>query len=92
MKLLSEGGGVHGGADLARHHSSGEQLVQLDQLVGRRVKVERDAVQRVPRFHLDHKREERSRNQSLAQRCFNKAVKRRLTDETGLNHQLHYYP
>lgn len=46
-----------GGSDLAGHHGSGEQLVQLDQLVGRRVKLERDAVQRVPRFHLDHKRE-----------------------------------
>lgn len=48
--------GVHGGSDLAGHHGSGEQLVQLDQLVGCRVKLECDAVQRVPRFHLDHKR------------------------------------
>lgn len=66
MKLLSEREGVHGGSDLARHHGSGEQLVQLDQLVGRRVELERDAVERVPRFHLEHKREERSRNQSPA--------------------------
>lgn len=72
------GGGVHGGSDLARHHSSGEQLVQLDQLVGRRVKLERDAVQRVPRFHLDHKREERRRNQRPAQQPDNNAGRRRL--------------
>lgn len=55
---------VHGGSDLARHHSPGEQLVQLDQLVGRRVKLERDAVQRVPGFHLDHRKEDGSKNQS----------------------------
>lgn len=56
---MMESDGVHGGSDLAGHHSSGEQLVQLDQLVGRRVKLECDAVQRVPRFHLDHKRREK---------------------------------
>lgn len=47
--------GVHGGSHLARHHSSGEQLVQLNQLVGCGVELECNAVQRVPRFHLDHK-------------------------------------
>lgn len=33
----------------------------------------------------------KSRNQSPAQQFFIKAVKRRLTDETGLNDLLHYY-
>lgn len=51
---------VHGGSHLARHHCSGEQLVQLNQLVGCGVKLERNAVQRVPRFHLDHKTRERT--------------------------------
>lgn len=39
---------MHGGSHLARHHGSGEQLVQLNQLVGRGVKLERNAVQSVP--------------------------------------------
>lgn len=52
--------GMHGGSHLARHHCSGEQLVQLNQLVGCGVKLERNAVQRVPRFHLDHKTRERT--------------------------------
>lgn len=43
---------------LARHHCSGEQLVQLNQFVGRGVKLERNAVQRVPRFHLDERNKE----------------------------------
>lgn len=46
---------VLAGSHLARHHCSGEQLVQLYQFVGRGVKLERNAVQRVPRFHLDEK-------------------------------------
>lgn len=46
---------VLAGSHLARHHRSGEQLVQLNQFVGRGVKFERNAVQRVPRFHLDEK-------------------------------------
>lgn len=54
------GEGVHGGSHLARHHCSGEELVQLNQLVGCGVKLERNAVQRVPRFHLDHKTRERT--------------------------------
>lgn len=83
--------GVHGGSDLAGHHSSGEQLVQLDQLVGCRVKLECDAVQRVPRFHLDRKRRgKRGRNHSPAQQCPIKAAKRRPEDAAGLNHLLLY--
>lgn len=66
--LCGEGESVHGGSDLAGNHGSGKQLVQLHQLVGRGVKLERDAVQRVPRLHLEHKTEERSRSQSPAQR------------------------
>lgn len=46
---------VLAGSHLARHHCSGEQLVQLNQFVGRGVKLERNAVQRVPRFHLEQK-------------------------------------
>lgn len=38
------GEGVRGCSYLARHHRSGEQLVQLNQLVGRGVKLERNAV------------------------------------------------
>lgn len=52
--------GEHGGSHLARHHCSGEQLVELNQLVGSGVKLERNAVQRVPRFHLDRKTRERT--------------------------------
>lgn len=52
--------GEHGGSHLARHHCSGEQLVELNQLVGCGVKLERNAVQRVPRFHLDRKTRERT--------------------------------
>ena len=59
-EYISEG--VHGGSHLARHHCSGEQLVQLNQFVGCGVKLERNAVQRVPRFHLDHKTRERTQN------------------------------
>lgn len=59
-KSISEG--VHGGSHLARHHCSGEQLVQLNQLVGCGVKLERNAVQCVSRFHLDHKTRRRGHN------------------------------
>lgn len=57
-KSMSEG--VRGGSHLARHHCSGEQFVQLNQLVGCGVKLERNAVQCVSRFHLDHKTRERT--------------------------------
>lgn len=63
-EYISEG--VHGGSHLAGHHCSGEQLVQLNQLVGCGVKLERNAVQRVPRFHLDHKTRERTQNHTPA--------------------------
>lgn len=75
--------GVHGGSHLARHHSSGEQLVQLNQLVGCGVELERNAVQRVPRFHLDHKtREEDTESHScfLFRELLLKAVKGRRED------------
>ena len=52
--------GVHGpGPHLARHHGPGEQLVELHQLIGCAVELERYAVQRVPGFHLDHKTREK---------------------------------
>lgn len=41
-----------GGSDLARVHAAGEELVQLDQLVGGDVEPERDAVERVVGSHL----------------------------------------
>ena len=59
---------MHGGSHLARHHCSGEQLVQLNQFVGCGVKLERNAVQRVPRFHLDHKKQEEEDTESHS--CF----------------------
>lgn len=69
MRLLEDGDeaehiseGEHGGSHLARHHCSGEQLVQLNQFVGCGVKLECNAVQRVPRFHLEHKTRERTQN------------------------------
>lgn len=46
---------VLAGSHLAGHHCSGEQLVQLNQFVGRGIKLECNAVQRVPRFHLNEK-------------------------------------
>lgn len=66
-EYISEG--VHCGSHLARHHCSGEQLVQLNQFVGCCVKLERNAVQRVPRFHLDH-RNKREDTKSHSCRAF----------------------
>lgn len=59
---VMESDGVHEGSDLARHHGSGEQLVQLDQLVGCGVKLECDAVQCVPRFHLEKEKKQKSQS------------------------------
>ena len=51
---------------LARADGSGEQLVELNQLVGCGVKLERYVVQCVPRLHLeDHKTEEKHRISKL---------------------------
>lgn len=61
---------VHAGSHLARHHCSGEQLVQLNQFVGRGVKLERNAVQRVPRFHLDDKKTKERTQKSHARHLF----------------------
>lgn len=81
-EYISEG--VHGGSHLARHHCSGEQLVQLNQFVGCSVKLERNAVQRVPRFHLDHKTRERTQNHTPAWEHIHKAVQGRLEDVTQM--------
>lgn len=70
-EYISEG--MHGGSHLARHHCSGEQLVQLNQFVGCSVKLERNAVQCVPRFHLDHKTREKTHIHTHTQKshsCF----------------------
>lgn len=40
---------------LTGHHCSGEQLVQLNQLVGCGVELQGNAVQCVPWFHLEYK-------------------------------------
>lgn len=84
-KSMSEG--VHGGSHLARHHCSGEQLVQLNQLVGCGVKLERNAVECVSRFHLGHKTRERTQNDTPASGHFIKTVQRRLEDVKNVERQ-----
>lgn len=50
--MAAELSGGGGGSDLAGVHAAGEELVQLDQLVGGDVEPERDAVERVVGSHL----------------------------------------